>query len=370
MDQPERESSKPTEKDGIEDASTAKASRGNHSRPLKDSRSKSDVASHSQGSHHESHDKADEHSPSNEEEKPANNQAETASPEESPKDPEEKRSFIIPDELLEPQSMVDTSANKQQVKQRQVFHENPNIYYLNGESLSRPMTLPPSAKAGIVVIIIIAAVLASVVFYMYFDATTNEPARERARMEEQLNRDVKLDLPDMLSLLELDDATIDVQMKATGDTYFERSPVGSGEDYEIVKLPSDVTLADAAVMYATGLSKLTPSQAATLLNGAWDLMIERSNGLDMVLHYADFKSGNEVNAIANAIAAEGLERGTETDSGDNDGYGNHYTIGTIMINGNTYDWTVSAVSLKDVYSIAGLPDDAVYVGIRIKGAAE
>ena len=367
MDQSERESSKPQANDGAEEAATAKARHGNHSRPLKESKPHSERASQD-----ESADKAKEAKARNEKE-PTSSSAKDPSgkPQDDPKTPStEERSFIIPDEMLEPPSMVDTSANKLQVKQRQVFHENPNIYYLNGESLSRPMTLPPSAKAGIVIIIVIAAILASAVFYMYFDATTNEPARERARMEEQLNRDVKLDLPDLLTLLELDDASIDAQLKATGDTYFERSPVGSGEDYEIVKLPSDITLADAAVMYATGVSKLTPSQAASLLNGAWDLMVERSNGLDMVLHYADFKSGNETNAIANAIAAEDLERGTETDSGDNDGYGNHYTMGTIMINGKIYDWTVSAVALKDVYSIAGLPDDAVYVGIRIKGGAE
>lgn len=362
MDHTEHDSSKPLHEGTAEEASTDKAVRGNHSRPLDDSKSTAKRSSHSKekaAASSEAKHGAD-HGPSDSESKDASHD-EAA---------EEKRTFIIPDEMLEPASPVDTSANKQQVKQRQVFHENPNIYYLNGESLSRPMTLPPTAKVGIVVIIVIAAVLASIVFYMYFDATTNEPARERARMEEQLDRDVTLGLPDMLGLLELDDATIDGQLKATGDTYFERSPVGSGEDYEIVKLPSDITLADAAMMYATGLSKLTPSQAASLLNGSWDLMVERSNGLDMVLHYADFKSGSEATAIANAISAEGLDRGTETDSGDNDGYGNHYTMGTIMINGVVYDWTVSAVALKDVYSIAGLPDDAVYVGIRIRGGAE
>lgn len=300
--------------------------------------------------------------------RPSEGEKKAAHDEEPSKD--RKREVIVPEDAFEPESMVDTSANKMQVKQRQVFRENPNIYYMNGESLSRPMTLPPSAKVGIIVIIVIAAVLASVAFYMYFDATTNEPAREQARMQEQLDREVTLDLPDMLSMLELDDATIDAQLKGTGATFFERSAVGTGEDYEMVKLPADVTLVDAAAMYASGVSKLTPSQAATLLNGSWDLMIERSNGLDMSLHYADFKSGNESNAITNAIAAEGLERGTVTDSGDNDGYGNHFTQGTIMINGVVYDWTVSSVALKDVYSINGLPDDAVYVGIRIKKGAE
>lgn len=289
---------------------------------------------------------------------------------EGPGDESAETEAPVPADDPQPTVTVDTSVSVQQVKQRQVFKENPNVYYMNGESLSRPMTLPPSAKVGITVIIAIAAIIAAVAFYMYFDATTNEPAREQARMEENLNRGVTLDLPSLLEFLPLDDASIDAQLKATGAAFFERSPVGSGEDYEMIKLPADLPLADAAAMYATGVSKLSPSQAARLLNGAWDLVVDRSNGIDVSLHYADFSSGSEAAAIENAIAAEDLSRGEVTDSGDNDGYGNHFTAGTIMIGGTIYDWTASAVALKEVYSISGLPDDAMYVGVRIKGAPE
>lgn len=353
-----------------EDDSEGKALRGNHSRPLDGGSSSSKHASHAAGGS-----KHGESGSAHARKEPSHGPKESAESSENSHDAEvssqgAERAVIVPESALEPPSMVDTSANVQQVKQRQVFHENPNIYYMNGESLSRPMTLPPSAKAGIVVIIAIAAILASVAFYMYFDVTTNEPAREQARVQEQLDKNVKLDLPNLLSFLELDDVTIDGELKATGDMYFERSAAGTAEDYEIVKLPSDITIPEAAAMYATGVSKLTPSEAASLLNGSWDLMIERSNGIEIALHYADFKSGSESNAIQSAIVSEDLERGTETDSGDNDGYGNHYTQGTIMINGEIYDWTVSAVKLKDVYSISGLPDDAMYVGVRIRGAAE
>lgn len=368
MRDPERESTSP-KKAAEADAPSGKERRGNHSRPLDElaSTKKREAGTRSHARRDEGGKKEtvaetaeDKHDAPSENNASAKD-AEASKPE---------RSVIVPDEVFEPQSMVDTSANKMQVKQRQVFRENPNIYYMNGESLSRPLTLPPSAKVGIIIIIAVAAVLASGAFYLYFDATTNEPAREQARMQEQLDRGVTLDLPDLLSMLEVDDATIDAQLKATGATFFERAAVGSGEDYEIVKLPADVSLVDAAAMYASGVSKLTPSQAATLLNGSWDLLVSRSNGLDISLHYADFKSGSEDAAIANAIAAENLERGDVVDSGDNDGYGNHFTQGTIMINGVTYTWTVSSLALKDVYSIKGLPDDAVYVGIRIKGAAE
>lgn len=253
-----------------------------------------------------------------------------------------------------------------QLTYRKMYQDNPRIYYMNGDSLSRPLELPQNTRAGLVVLLTVAAIIAGVVFYMFFDATANEPAREQAKMEESLSRNVPLKLPNILSLVELDDAGIDAAIKSSGDTFFERSPVGSGDEYEIVKLPAGVDLIEAASLYATGLSKLSPSQAATLLNGSWDLKVDRTQGLNISLHYADFTSGNAQRAIQNAITSEDLGRGTVTDSGDDDGFGNVYTTGTIMINGKSYEWTVSAIQLSEVYSINGLPDDAYYVGIRIR----
>ena len=39
--------------------------------------------------------------------------------------------------------------------------------------------------------------------------------------------------------------------------------------------------------------------------------------------------------------------------------------GTIDVDGTVYSWRVSAIALSSVYDISGLPDTAVYVGIRL-----
>lgn len=245
---------------------------------------------------------------------------------------------------------------------------NPNVHYLSGDVLARPLDLPKRERIGLYLAIAIAVVISGVFLYFFLDATANAPARELEEMEESLARDVSLDLPDMVSLLGLDDAAIDAKLKETGATYFERKPAGTAESYEIIKLPQDVTLVQAGELYALGVSKLTAPQAAMLLNGSWDLNIERKSGINMSLHYADFKSGSMDNAITNALVAENLAQNGEPDRGEDDGFGNAYATGSLAAADKNYTWTVSACPLKQIYSVAGLPDDAVYVGIRIKSA--
>lgn len=248
---------------------------------------------------------------------------------------------------------------------RRQHHENPNIFYMNGDSLARPIEMSRSSKRGAIVLAIIAAIIGIVFLFFYFDSIMNEPVREQERLEESIKKEVTLGLPNLVSFVELDDAAIDASLKETGATFFEKAPVGSGTSYEIIKLPADVSLTDAAVMYSKGISKLSAVQAATLLNGAWDLSVDRTSRLNISLHYADFKSGTVRSAIQNAIIAEGLDHGEELDSGDDDGFGNAYSSGKIVIEGEEYNWRVSAIPLSKVYSVAGLPEDIIYVGVRI-----
>lgn len=252
------------------------------------------------------------------------------------------------------------------VNQRKIYKNNPRVFYMNGESLARPMFFPRKNMMGLAAIVAVACIIAAIGLYLCFDATTNAPAREKAQVEELANKYVEYDLPNLLSFVELDDAAIDSSIKADGATYFERIPVGQGKEYEIIKLPPDVTLEQAAWMYANDIKNLSAADLVLLLNGAWRLNVDRSFGVNISLHYADFRSKSVDDAIEAAIASEDLERGGSGSGGDDDGYGNAYKTGTIMINGNSYTWTVSALPLKDYYDKAGIPDNATYLGIRIK----
>lgn len=264
------------------------------------------------------------------------------------------------------EGMLEVSSGSQPIDPHQQFRENPRVIYPNGDSLSRPLSVPDSARIGIFALVIAACAIASLLLYFYFDVTANEPKREQEQLQQQLDKDISLDLPNLLSFVDMSDEEIATTLAESGATLFERKTTDVDGEYEVVKIPSDMTLVDAGALYAIGINKLTASQAVSLLNGSWDLDVDRKSGLNISLHYADFKSGSVDAAIMNAVSAEDLERGGISDSGEDDGFGNAYSTGSIMISGETYTWTVSALPLKQVYSLSGMPEDAVYVGIRIK----
>lgn len=238
------------------------------------------------------------------------------------------------------------------------------VIHLNGEVLSRPLDMPARVRGGLVIALVIAALIGAAFLSWYFDGIVNEPKRQQQAISESLSKEVSYDLPNLYSLMPLDDASILATLQQTGLNIYE-APMREGSSlYEIIKLPADVSAVDAGAMYLAGVENLQASDAARLLNGSWNLQVDRENGVNMVLHYADFKSGNVDAAVQSALAFEGLTDSSIEDSGE-DSAGNTYVLGTISGDGGTFSWRVSALPLSEVYSISGLPSNAVYVGIRM-----
>lgn len=238
------------------------------------------------------------------------------------------------------------------------------VRYLNGEKLSRPLEMPKQYKRKSYLIVLIAALIGAVFLYFYFDTTVNAPIREQKMMEERLEQDIALDLPNMISLLPMDDASITATLESSGATIFNKSAAqGNTSQLELIKLPEGVDLSQATAMYLKGINKLSGVEAATLLNGSWDLDVDRSKGMNMAIHYADFQSKTVDAAIQSALEQQGLDQTVLAESGV-DNSGNTYASGNVDVDGTTYAWKISALPLNEVYSVNGLPDDAVYVGIR------
>jgi len=69
---------------------------------------------------------------------------------------------------------------------------------------------------------------------------------------------------------------------------------------------------------------------------------------------------------AAAIAAEGFDPATIAEDGMGvDEVGNTFKQGTVDVDGTAYTWKVSALPLSEMYDISGLPETAVYVGVRL-----
>lgn len=269
-----------------------------------------------------------------------------------------------------PTFTVETGVMPQQIERRNIFKENPNVYYLNGESLTRPISLPKDIKKKRWIFVVLAILIASFMLFLYFDQIVGAPARAETQMHELLARDTATNPPDLIKLLDRSDKKIKSSLKSVANKNDYSiiditDEVDKDKEMTLMKIPSGLTEDEGKELISKGLSNLDALQLVSLLDGGWDLNVDRTSGLNISLHYADFKSTTPTKAIAIAIASEGLSRGTTTNSGDDDGFGNAYSSGSIMIKGVDYAWTVSSTYLKNVYSAYGIPDNATYVGIRI-----
>ena len=221
--------------------------------------------------------------------------------------------------------------------------EQGNIRYMDGSSLLRPMDMPRSQQIVMAVFVVIAVIIGVRLAAGAITAVNDTNTQNKASVEENLSRTVSYNLPVLTQMADMDDQAILDSLSAAGYTVYNRTAEGTA-GLDLVKLPEDVTVADAAAMYAKGVGGLSASQAALLLNGSWTLTVDRSDTLTMAVKYADFSSST---------------------STDTDEVGNTFQTGTVDIDDVTYTWRVSAAPLSDKYDIKGLPSTAAYVGIRL-----
>ena len=240
--------------------------------------------------------------------------------------------------------------------------EQGNVRYMDGSSLLRPVDMPRSQKIIMAVFVVIAIIIGFRLATGAITAVSDSNTQSKASVEENLARSVSYNLPVLTQMVDMDDQAILDSLTAAGYTVYNQTAEGTA-GLDLVKLPEDVTVADAAAMYAKGVGSLSASQAALLLNGSWTLSVDRSDTLSMAVKYADFSSSSLEAAIQAAIAAEGFEASGA--SMDTDEVGNTFQTGTVVVDGVTYTWRVSAAPLSDKYDIKGLPSTAAYVGIRL-----
>ena len=184
-----------------------------------------------------------------------------------------------------------------------------DVRYYDGAELSRPLEMPSRVKAIMLAAMVVAAVIGCLFLGRYFDQIANEPIRQQM-LRENLAREVSYDFPLLSSLMPLTDEEIMTALTDAGYTLYERTPVGTDPDggFEVIKLPADVSLEEAGLMYVQGIDKLSAGDAVKLLKGAWTLTVTRKNGDDMRLRYADFASGTIEKAVQGAMQVEDEER--------------------------------------------------------------
>lgn len=251
-------------------------------------------------------------------------------------------------------------------KNNEFSKEDGAVRYIDGSILSRPLDLPLPFRGALVVFVIAAAIIGGIFLYNVADRVLNEPIREADATQKYLDKEINLMLPVLKDFIQHDDVYILNYFTEQGLTIYNLSSSNAenGVGFDIIKLPDDVSLVDAGILYSQGVSNLSSSDAARLLNGSWRMTVGRGDYVEMKVKYADFTSGTVEAAVLNAVAWQGLSDSILGDSGV-DSAGNTYQSGQVEVYGTWYNWQISACPLSEVYSVDGLPDDAVYVGVRV-----
>ena len=248
---------------------------------------------------------------------------------------------------------------------REYTEKHGNVAYLDGSPLRRPLSLPAAQRVIALVIVIAAIIIGALFINNTVLATYREAAAAEQAITDNLARQSSIEtIPIVADLVTLSDDEIAEKLTGDGNTLFDASKLANSDDLTVYRLPSDVSLDEATAMFTQGINALSVPQATKLLNGSWYFGTERSGATSMVTRYADFSTADPAVAVSNAIAKEGYDQESISESGV-DEHGNTFSTGVIQVDDKDYVWKVSALPLSEMYSITGMPEDACYVGVRI-----
>ena len=242
-----------------------------------------------------------------------------------------------------------------------------NIAYLDPKGLKRPFSMP-MAQRVIAAVIVLAAIF---IGYIAIDKTILNAYREaesfQTTLEENLSRPASIEsLPNVASFMPLDNEAIMSSLTDAGMNYYDMTELYDSYDLMLCKLPSDVTAEQAADFYSRGIGSLEATDATKILNGSWTLGVDNEYATDIV-RYCDFSTGDPQIAVQNAIAKEGFNPESITETGVDDS-GNTFSTGTLDTDDGHFIWKVSALPLDEIYSIRGMPENVCYVGVRLTWA--
>lgn len=248
---------------------------------------------------------------------------------------------------------------------REYTHVEGEVAYLDGTPLRRPFSMPRTQRAIAAAIVVVAVIIGAVFVNNTVLTSMREAATAEQSIADNLARQTSLEtVPQMAQLVNLGDDDIRARFAEAGYTVYDATELSDSGAMVLYKLPQGMDVDDAAVLYAQGIGSLSAVQATRLLNGSWYFSADRDGVTSMVVRYADFSTGDPQIAVQNALSKEDFDPESITGSGEDDS-GNTFSSGTLDADGTACSWQISALPLSDMYSIAGMPEDACYVGIRV-----
>ena len=301
--------------------------------------------------------------------------------------------------------------------------EVPSVTYPDATALDRP-THHSWKHRGIIALAVLGGMLvaAGIGTFAYHKIVT-EPDTELARTIEALEADADYRFPNLLEVVDLSDAEMEIAFRQDGNTLVFMEPYPEdpeeSEGFDLWRLAETVDEKTGTDYLEDGIASLKRSQAATFLKGSWRFTVWRYLTVSARLQYADFAVTDPGHAIAHAMelqgwltddaikalqknfditvvlleaedtpaegsegeeviedeasedAGEGAEPEQETSPiivvmGDHgvDTNGNTYQTGTLILDDQHYEFRISTVTVQEMYGL-NLPRDGMFLGIRV-----
>ena len=245
-------------------------------------------------------------------------------------------------------------------------------HYMDAPALRQGLHMPFQVKLIIAVFGLVGLIVAVLFGMRAYDSIANAPSRYAESIAEAIKTGPGLELPLLNNYVGSDTESIRASFSESkysiidiNELYDDAEEV---DEYtlDLVKVPTDMDREVAENLYKRSLRRAGVLEAAHFLSGSWLFSASLAEGTDIKVKYADLESASIEDAITKAIANQGWTDSTFGEAGV-DQSGNTYQSGTITINEQTFNWTVSACPLDEVYSVNGLPENSFYVGARLVG---
>jgi hypothetical protein len=244
-----------------------------------------------------------------------------------------------------------------------------HVIYPEISRLKRKQSVHGKTVFVIIIAVIIALIAGGILIYKAADALYFSVEKGEQQTQANLNRSIDYGFPTLVDVYNYSDTDLLSYLQDTcGYSLYFYSSEGDYPDggFDVLKIPSDVTADEANELLYNGISKLDKVEASKILNGSYRFTVDFSSYTDMRIRYADFASSSITDAIDKAQASQKLNDENSTVSEDGvDTYGNTYRTGSYTKESTNIEWRISAISLSDIYDISGLPEDAIYVSVRI-----
>lgn len=243
-------------------------------------------------------------------------------------------------------------------------------HYMNAPALQRGLHMPSRVKLFIALLGLAGLIVAAIFGFRAYDTIANAPSRYAESINEAIHTGPGLELPVLNNFVGTDTATMRTSFSDSKysiiDVHEMYDDAEEADEFtlDVVKVPSDMDRKLSEELFKKSLRRTGVVEAAHFLSGSWRFTAAMAEGTDIKVKYAEFDSATIEEAITKAIAAQGWSDSTFGEAGE-DQSGNTFQSGTITINDQNFNWTVSACPLDEVYSVSGLPENSFYIGARL-----